>query len=109
MPAVKREHSEEGYHVTPPPSPVEEKPSPTKKPRKANPATPSKNNASAQSNEGRSSKSIFAEMIIHKGIADLSTAEVEAATGLTPSQQKDLTRKDKGSLRKVLMTCVVGL
>ncbi|KAK6905211.1 hypothetical protein I204_08131 [Kwoniella mangroviensis CBS 8886] len=72
-------------------------PSPTKRAKsKASPSTVDQ--------DGLSAKGKFAIMIIEKDIEALKKDEVEAATGLTSGQQRDLVRKDaKGALRKSLM------
>ncbi|WWC58134.1 uncharacterized protein I303_100669 [Kwoniella dejecticola CBS 10117] len=81
----------------------------TPSPKKSRPtATPKKTGSSPSNdsldNDGLTAKAKYAIMIIDKGIETLKKDEVEAATGLTPNQQRDLTRKDaKGALRKALM------
>ncbi|WVW81802.1 hypothetical protein I302_103799 [Kwoniella bestiolae CBS 10118] len=64
----------------------------------------SKTNPSDVGSDGLSAKARFAVMIVERGIEALKKDEVEAATGLTAVQQRDLVRKDgKGVLRKALM------
>ncbi|KAL7418734.1 hypothetical protein Q5752_006417 [Cryptotrichosporon argae] len=54
-------------------------------------------------------KRAFAEMIVDAGIRALNANDVQAKTGLTQAQQKEMTRKDKGSLRRALLAAIAGL